>query len=224
MDALLIAEFQKANPFSFIAIRLDLPAKTLCLTSGGIVSFTCTDHAGGTEAKTFVTFDADYGSLAYVGEIEEGADDTSAAPDLGFEVFTDAAVEALSAAAAQGSPWTLYWGAVNPDSGAVVGAPVEWFTGRLNVGSLEVAENGRALQFSNYTEEQFQLLADAAQRLSNSFHQKCWPGEMGLSHVTGLTRKIYWRLQSPRGSVTSGGVAGGQGGTNSGPGWSRNLV
>ena len=224
MDALLIAEFQKANPFSFIAVRLDLPTQTLCLTSGGIVTFTCTDHDGGTEEKTFVPFDDDYGFLSYVGEIEEGADDTTAAPDLGFEVFSEAAVATFTAAAAQGSPWTLYWGAVDPSTGDVVGAPVEWFSGRLNVGSVEFDQNRRGLQFSNYTEEQFQLLADGACRLSDSFHQQCWPGELGMSHVTGLTRKIWWRLTSPRGSVTSGGIAGGQGGTNTLPGLRRERV
>ncbi|MAC89652.1 hypothetical protein [Maricaulis sp.] len=196
MDALLIAEWQKANPLAFIAIELVLPSATVRLTSGGTVVF---------DGKTFLPEHDDFGVLSYVGEIEDGASAEAVAPDLGFEVFTDTGLETLTAAAAQGSAWTLYWGAVDPSDGSVVGAPLEWHYGRLNTSTLEIAPGRRSLQIATYTEEQFQLLQDASQRLSNAFHQSVWTGELGLSHVSAVTRKIYWRLRTPRNSVSSVG-------------------
>lgn len=196
MDALLIAEWQKANPLAFIAIELVLPGETVRLTSGGSVTF---------DSKTFLPEHDDFGALSYVGEIEDGEAAEAVAPDLGFEVFTDTGLESLTAAAAQGSAWTLYWGAVDPSDGSVVGTPVEWHYGRLNTSTLEIGPGRRSLQIATYTEEQFQLLQDASQRLSDAFHQSVWPGELGLSHVTAVTRKIYWRLRTPRNSVTSVG-------------------
>jgi len=196
MDSLLIAEWQEANPFSFIALELVLPGETVRLTSGGTVVF---------DSKTFVPEHDDFGTLSYVSEIEDGAGAEAVAPDLGFEVFTDTGLETLTAAAAQGSAWTLYWGAVDPSDGSVVGAPLEWHYGRLNTSTLEIAPGRRSLQIATYTEEQFQLLQDASQRLSNAFHQSVWTGELGLSHVSAVTRKIYWRLRTPRNSVSSVG-------------------
>lgn len=217
MDSLLIAEWQKANPFSFIAIRLALPGKTLRLTSGGTVRFTPSDEES---EATFDPEDLEYGVLSSVGTIEDGEVDAAVAPDLGFQVYQDDALEAMTAAEAQGSEWTLYWGAVDPETGAVVGQPVEWFTGRLNVSALAFDESSRNLTISTYTEEQFQLQHDAAQRLSNAFHQSVWPGELGLSHVTAVLRKIYWRMTEPRRSLRTGG---GGGGSNPGPGIWANL-
>lgn len=215
MDSLLVAEWQKANPHSFIAIELALPGKTLRLTSGGTVRF-------GSPEQTFHPEDIEYGVLSSVGAIEDGEVDAAVSPDLGFEVYQDSALEAMTAAAAQGAVWTLFWGAVNPVTGAVVGTPVEWFTGRLNVSALSFGAGRRSLTIGTYTEEQYQLQHDASQRLSNAFHQSVWPGELGLSYVTDVLRKIYWRMSEPRrGFSTGGGGSGGGGGSNLNPGWNN---
>ena len=42
-------------------------------------------------------------------------------------------------------------------------------------------------------EAERQLEANADWRLNNSFHQLIWPGELGLSFVDGVTRKLTWR-------------------------------
>jgi hypothetical protein len=49
------------------------------------------------------------------------------------------------------------------------------------------------------TEEGRLLEENAERKLSDSFHQAVWPGELGLEFVTTVTRKIYWRANDPAG-------------------------
>lgn len=204
MDALNIAAWQDANPHAFIALELTLPDETVRLTSGGTVVL------GG---QTYLPEHDDLGVLSSVANIEEGQVSEAIAPDLTFEPYTDDGVAALTAPAAQGSPWVLYWGQINPNTGAVIGTPVTLTTGLLNVASLAVSTGRRSVVLTSYTFEQFQLTPRGV-RLAET------PAIKPL--MSSVTRKIYWRAEQPRGAIRygtgGGGYTGGGNEVGGGPG------
>lgn len=203
MDALSIAAWQEANPHAFLAFEITLPAGTYRITSGGQVTF------GG---NTYAGHDDDLGALSYVGSIDDGGERTAALPEIGLEVFTGTGINALTATDAQGSPWVLYWGLVDPSTGAVVGTPVTVISGALNIVTLEISASRRSAVIESYSEEQFLLLPNQHAALSDAFHRQVWPGETGLNNVSGGAKDIYWRASEPPRSISGGGGGGGFGG------------
>ncbi|XBQ15796.1 MAG: hypothetical protein ABL308_12665 [Oceanicaulis sp.] len=198
MDAVVVAAWKEANPHAFIAISLDLAERTVRLTSGGTVTF------GG---HTYHPEDAAIGVLSEIGEVEEGEVDSAVTPSLTFAPFTDAGLAEL--AGGQGAAFEIHWGLVAPDTGAVIGAPELVARGRLNVPTLAVAPGVRGLQFSTYSEEQFQLLDDSQSRLTAAHHKSVWGAvnEDGLNNVTRYNKKGFWRANDPAGAITTPGGA-----------------
>jgi hypothetical protein len=206
LDALNLAAWKADNPHRFLAIKITLPGRVLRLTAGGVVVI-----AG----ETFLPEDPDIGVWTYVKSFEEGAVDSAVAPDLGFACHTNQGVVELSES--HGSRWEIYWGLIDADTGAVVGAPEQWDCGYLNMTGF--VPNARRVRAESYTEEQFQLLADRQKRLSPAFHKSIRPGETGLDNVTEVDRKIYWLAKEPPRAIRLGGSGGGGGGPriNDGP-------
>ncbi len=212
MDAVNVTNWQSSHPHCFIALELVLPERTVRLTSGGTVVF---------GSNTYLPEDADIGALSAVGETEEGEVGEATAPDLSFATYTDDGLVELSEA--QGAAWTLYWGTVNPATGAVVGTPQTVARGYLNVNTLGFGPGERSLSVSSYTEEQFQLLDDSQKRLSPAHHKSIWSGETGLDNVTEYNRKVFWRADDPPRSISYGGGGSG-GGAGGGGGFNRRIV
>ena len=207
MESVNIAAWKVSHPHAFIALELVLPERTVRLTSGGTVVF---------GSQTYHPDDADIGVLSEVGEIEDGEAGEATAPDLSFAVYTDAGVVELSGA--QGSAWTLYWGLVNPETGAVIGTPETVTRGYLNVGALGFGPGKRALSFSSYTEEQFQLIFEGVRLGDHSVIARTMPD---------TTRKMYWRMDQPYPAGRyggSGGGGGGRGGVGAGGGAVNRIV
>lgn len=207
MDALNVAGWQATHPHDFLALMVTLPDRVLYLTSGGVVAFSCTDHAGVTATRTFVPSDPDYGIFASVGAMSDGDVGSALPPDLGFEPYSEAGLAALTGPAAQGSPWTLWWGLVNPDTGAVIGAPTELYNAALNVASPEFGPGRRGVVISSFTEAQRQFTYEGAKLADHPVIGRLLPR---------TTRKIYWRGNDPYPHGRAGG--GGGGGTGGGPG------
>lgn len=201
-DALNVTAWQGANPHAFLAIELALPDATLRLTSGGTVAF---------DSKTFVPEHIEFGVFSFVGEFEDGEVGEATSPDIGFEPFTDQGVADLTAAEAQGSAFTIWWGQINPSTGAVIGSPAAFAIGRLNVSTPQFGDDGRSVRLSTYTEEQFQLIFEGVRLGEHSVIART---------MADTTRKIYWRANQPypAGRATGGGGRGGSGGDASGSG------
>jgi hypothetical protein len=200
MDASNIAEWQTSHPTTFLAWSITLPTRTVRLTSGGTVTF------GG---NTYVPEDDDIGVLSRVETLNDGGSRAAQLPEIEVKPFTDAGVSELGALAAQGSSWTLYRGLVNPDTGAVIGTPDTKISGFLNSVEISVSPGQRTVTISSYSDEQFLLLDNAHQRLSDSFHKQIWSGETGLANVSRVARDIYWRANEPPRNVNRGGGGGG---------------
>lgn len=191
MDALSIAEWKKSNPHGFLAMSIVLPDRTVRLTSGGQVTF---------DSNTYTAEDSTFGFLSQIGAFEDGDVTTATAPDLTFESPTDVGITDAVNADVQGSAWVLYWGVVDPATGDVIGTPIEWTAGNLNVATMAIAEGRRTLKFTSYTPEQFQLLRRGVLLAEDPVLKPL---------MSRISRKIYWRAEPPRGQTSRGSTGSG---------------
>ena len=179
----------------FGAIRMDLPGRTVRLLVGsGIVKFSVDGVL-----ETFTGQDEVIGVFSAIDTLTDGLGDEAPALSLTFIPATDAAAAQLAAVEMQGSPVWLWLGAIDELSGTVIGDPLLLFNGLLDVATLKVGTTGRTVDYevSSIFEDFF--LSDDGARLSDTFHQYLWPGELGCAFVTYVAQQIYWGTSSPDG-------------------------
>lgn len=176
--------------------RLTTTDFTLRLSTGGFVNW------GG---EVFVQRDQTYGSLGDLPLFEDGVDDQTTRADFTIHPASHAALTALADRKHQRSLVEVFDAAIDPDTGLLVGEPDELFRGlydfaRFTIGAAEelIIECG--------TEEALLCEPNEDRRLSDPHHREVWPGELGMSHVSQLGRKTYWRASQPgTGSMSDGG-------------------
>jgi hypothetical protein len=101
----------------------------------------------------------------------------------------------------QGSLVTIHLGTVNPATGLLIGEPELLFRGELDQPRLASGQS-QTLIFDCITEEARMLEPNEEQRLTDSFHQSVWPGELGYDKVTELEQTVFWRADDPRGAIS----------------------
>lgn len=191
MDATLKAALEGPAPTTFTAVSIALRGgATIRLVSGGFISL------GG---NAYVSEDATYGTLGDVDTIADGVDGQATRCLITLLPPTSSAIAALAAATAQGSTVIVYQGAFDRATGASIGTAETLFTGELDFPRLQIGGGSYALILECGTEEGRLLEPNEERKLSDAFHQACWPGELGLSFVTRLPRTIYWRVNKPAG-------------------------
>ncbi|MGQ2989524.1 hypothetical protein [Brevundimonas sp.] len=196
---------------TFTAVRMELPdvggeTYVVRLLNGGQALI---------DGEAFTGRDARFGTLDSVGTLSDGMDTQASSASLILLTADDAALAMLVSPKAQGSPVLIRQGAVDTATGATLGVET-LFRGELNYGVVVADESRRAVRLELITEEARALEPNDERRLSPAFHKACWPGELGMDHVTGVAEKDYWRLRKP--AVSYGG--GGFGGTGNGGGFS----
>lgn len=184
------AAFAAPAVLMFCAVEIALPGYDLRLLDGpGSVSF------GG---RTFVGKDATYGVLGGVEAVQDGAD--SEAPEITITILppTMTAAATLANPAAQMSAVTIWIGALDKMTGAVVSDPYVAFVGEVDVPSLTGDQATRELQYSVTSIFELLFEVDEGVRLNNAFHQSVWPGELGLEYVTEVQRQLPWGAEGAR--------------------------
>jgi hypothetical protein len=180
----------------FGAVSIALPGYTLRLLDGsGELAF-----AGG----SFLGDDPSFGVLAAVSEIADGASDEAPSVNITLLPPNDTAAATLAAAAMQGSLVNIYAGSWNLDTGQVIPDPVLLFIGEVDVPTLRSGSDGRSVEYEVTSISERLFAGDEGLRLSDGFHQSVWPGELGLSNVSGVEQTIYWGTQPPPGTVQPG--------------------
>jgi hypothetical protein len=174
----------------FCAVEIALPSYNLCLLSGpGEVTF------GG---RTFRGKDETYGTLGGVEAIADS--DDGEAPEITITILppnlTSAAV--LASPAAQFSPVTVWVGALDLATGAVIPDPLVVFAGEVDVPTLSGDETSRALQYSVTSVFELMFEVDEGANLNNAFHQSVWPGERGFEYVSEVQRQLPWGAEGAR--------------------------
>lgn len=179
------------TPTIFGALEIVLPTKAIRLLAGsGVIDF-----AG----KRFTGEDTTYGVLHSVEDLNDGTGDEAPALTLTLAPKSDAAAADLAGPDMQGSPVSLWLGAVDPLTGLVIGEPLLVFLGSLDVPTLRAGTDGRLLDFEVTSVFEDFFFNDDGARLSDTFHQYVWPGERGLAFVTGVDEQVYWGGDNPSG-------------------------
>lgn len=189
MDAAHVAALQQPAPIKATLVRLDMPGGAVCLTDGGFVPF---DAGEGEGPELYIGRHPAYGVLSSVGSIKDGAEAQTTRIDISIQPSSDVATAALSSPTTQGVRVQWWEGAIDQNTGHLIGAPELKFDGEIDKARLQVGDSW-LLTLECGTQAERQLEPNADWRLNNAFHQTIWPGELGLIHVDGVARKKEWR-------------------------------
>lgn len=166
----------------FFCGKADLPGYTLrLLEASGQVAFS---------EGTFTGFDGRFGKLGGIEALTDGVGDQAPALSITFIPADGAAAADLSSPAFQGSRIRLWLGALV--GGAVVADPYLIFDGTLDVPELMIDEGTREVSFTCTSSFERLFRAEEGNRLSDAHHKEVWPGETGLSAVTGIVKQVLW--------------------------------
>jgi hypothetical protein len=188
---------KSANPCVFGAVQIDLPDATLRLLDGSGEL-----EIGG---ETFAGRDATFGVLAAISEIEDGMGDEAPGLSITLHPASDAAASDLSDPAMQGSRVRVWLGAVDRSDGSVIADPYLLQDLVLDQPTLTAGKGTRSLEYECVSTMERLFDNDEGFRLSDSNHQRTWPGELGFQNMSGLVRKIYWGVAGPSGAASGGG-------------------
>lgn len=190
MDADLIAELASAAPITVLLVSYDLGDGEIARwTDGGFVVWDSELY----EARN------NFGVLSEVGEISDGVDGEASSCAITIIPADNDAFAALTAPEAQGAVVNIHLGAVNFQTGALVGEPDLLMRCELDVPRL--TQNGGAVTHDTITEEARMLEVNDERRLNDSYQQSIWPGDLGYANVSGLKVKIYWRATDPNNAI-----------------------
>lgn len=166
----------------FTALRLTLPTVTLALLDGSaVVTF-----AG----STFVGEDPTYGVLAGVEEISDGGEDEAPRARIKLNPKNLTALSALAAASNQGAKVEIWEGLIDLTSGLPVADPDLAFEGFYDQPTWSPMDMELVIDCGSVFELFFE--AEEGVRLTDSFHQSIWPGELGFQYVTETQRQLPW--------------------------------
>lgn len=205
MDPVQVAAQQSPAPVVVTLVRIALSTGVVRLCSGGAVAY-----AG----ETYTSKHPLYGHLSRIDTLSSGAGGQVTRATILIEPFDDDGVAALTSPLQQGAEVKIWWGAVNVATGQMAGDPELKFEGELDFARFTAARNW-SVTLECGTQAERQLEPNGNWRLNHAFHAAVWPGETGLIYVTDVTKKIYWRLEAPSGSISVGGggsTGGGFGG------------
>ena len=189
MEAALTAAFQQPAPIKATLVRMDMPGGAICLTDGGYVPF---DAGEGEGAELYIGRHPDYGVLNSVGSIKDGAEAQTTRIDISIQPASDVATAALASPNTQGVRIQWWEGAIDQNSGLLIGGPELKFDGEIDKARLQVGDSW-LLTLECGTQAERQLEPNADWRLNNAFQQTIWPDDQGLIYVDGVARKKEWR-------------------------------
>lgn len=182
MDTALLAGLTATSPLVVILTEVRLPDQTVYWTDGGFVVW------GG---QTYTARHDVYGVVDSIEEIEDGSDNEATRCAITILPPDGTGMVQLANPTTQGSFVSVHLGAVDRETGLLIGEPDLLFQGELDFGRLGVGSNW-SLVLECGTEEARCLEPNADQRLSDPYHKAIWPGERGFEHVTDTKRKIHW--------------------------------
>lgn len=171
--------------YRFLAVKMDLPFTTVCLTMGGTVYF----------GETWFHPRHELGCFADCGDLEEGSDTSIQSTHITINCPDISQRNRLLGPALKGSRIELYDGEVDPDTGAVTTFD-QLFIGRWDYSSPNVEAGDYSVNIELVSNSYVQLRPRRGALMTQSFHQEAWPGEVGIKPQTGLPRDFNWRINS----------------------------
>lgn len=192
--------FESQRVLLVALMEIEHPEATIRLCDGGFLNWTA--------RGLFVSKDETYGTLGSVDASSETIGDE--APGGRFSLLTptpDAAVS-LARADAQGSPVRMWIAEANPDTGSIVGVPEMLFSGMIDTVSISLSRNSSEVIIEYVSEAEKLFLISEGNVLSQAFHQRAWPGELGFAFTTDTVLAVPWGVAGPARGTASGGGGG----------------
>lgn len=221
LDATLDTALRGAAPLVVHLVKIALPGGTIRVLDGvGTLVFS---------GETYTGEDAVFGVLDGLEAIGEQVGTEAPAMRLTFLPSSLSALSQLTAPANQGSAVSVWFGAVDPATGLLMGTPEALFVGELDTADVEVSTTRTVISFNVASAWERLFAVNEGHRLNNAFVQSVYPGALGASFVVEIQRDLPWGYDAPRpavvadlngGSTVRGGspVVGGGGGFGRGGG------
>ena len=198
-DTGLFGLFERASLNLFVAVEVGLVGggQLRLLDGAGQVSF------GG---RTFLGLDPEFGVLSQLEAITDGFGDEAPALRIAINPPTPSAAAILAGQDMQGKTVLVWLGSLSPASGAVDPDPLLIFAGEVDTAQLSIGTGTRSLSLDCVSVWERLFEDGEGVRLTNSFHQLAWPGELGFEFVTDVKRQLPWGADTPRPQVVSDAV------------------
>lgn len=182
----LAAALRGERPLLFGSVEINLPGYDLLLLDGA--AEVIVPLAG----RKFVGRDPVYGVLDTIKGLSDSLGDQAPSVTLGLIPASDTALSQLIDPAVQGSTVTIAMGCIDISTGLVVSDSYVLFAGELDVPTVTWDSNDRRLEYKVTSIAERLFATEEGRRLSNAFHQKVWPGELGLAFVTDVETYVPW--------------------------------
>lgn len=194
-DPILESALSQPIAGMFLAVRLDMTSAPL----GRVVRLLDGAAEITISGETYTGIDADFGTIDTVETISDGANEE--APELILTMLPNSAATAANLAnpAMQGCEIKVIVGAYDLTTGEPIGTPELKFMGLIDVPTLMLERGSRKVELSIVSVFERLFESDDAVRASDGYHQSIWPGELGLSFMTGTDKNLYWGSKPPAG-------------------------
>ena len=204
MSPAMLTALQSRNPMLVHLLKIELPGKTIRLVDGsGFVLW---------GAESYTAEDADFGKIAGFGEFTEAEGTEAPRQTVQLLPTGNAAIAALTAPSAQGSPVTIYAAAIDRQTGQVIGEPDVRFVGELDDGGFNPAQNSSLLELEVATIWERLFDDNEGHRWNDAFWTYLYGSNArAFQHVTNAGQKLFWGYNGP--SSGSGGSYGGGNGS-----------
>ncbi len=211
MSPAMLAALQARNPMLVHLLKIELPGKTIRLVDGsGFVLW---------GAESYTAEDADFGKIAGFGEFTEAEGTEAPRQTVQLLPTGNAAIAALTAPNAQGSPVTIYAAAIDRQTGQVIGEPDVRFVGELDDAGFNHAQNSSLLELELATIWERLFDDNEGHRWNDAFWTHLFgSGARAFQHVTNAGQKLFWGYNGPS-SGSGGSYGGGNGSIGGGPGF-----
>ena len=201
LDPTLEAELATDNPLLFFAVALTIqsesPETVLRLIDGSIADIVI-------DGNTYKRSHDTYGTMSVTDPIVDGLGDESPHINITYYPPSNVAAADLAAAAQQGAPVELWFGAIDRVTGQPKGTPELLFAGEVDQPVLHVGENSRSVDIDVASVFERLFESDESITLTTASHQVYYPGELGFEMVVDIDRQLPWGTDAPRpGVVTS---------------------
>lgn len=160
------------------------------------------------DVNKFVGMDPIFGVLVAAGNLKDGIADE--APDwaLTFAPPSEASVDELTAATAQGGEVSGWLGVIDRLTGLLLPDPIQLFAGELDVARVRVGKGTLTAEWRCTSALEAFHDQEVGARLSDSWHRAVWPDETGLANMTGIERTSFWGVSSPPSQVVYSNYGG----------------
>lgn len=179
-------------------LEITLPDATIRLCDGGFVYF---------DGNKFASSDATFGTIEAIDTFEERVGDEAPGGSMTFLPASIAAAADLSQPSFQGSPIKVWVAEVSEATGEIVGEPELVADLELDTTMLRLGRGTRTLEMGFICVAERLFNVNEGNVLSESHHERVWPGEDGFDNATGVGGPVAWGVAGAgmRGAVSAPG-------------------